>query len=81
MSSFIHEHGMPTREDFIKSQGLPNINYFTFDQQQNFIHNLPLVKGATLNTLEQIERSLTFSNIPLIIPYTSSYIKNGHMNS
>ena len=75
MSSFIHEHGMPTREDFIKSQGLPNINYFTFDQQQNFIHNLPLVKGATLNTLQQIEQSLTFSNIPLIIPYTSSYNK------
>ena len=73
MSSFVHDHSMPTREDFIKSQGLPNINYFTFDQQQNFIHNLPLVKGATLNTLEQIEQSLTFSNIPLIIPYTSSY--------
>ena len=75
MSSFVHKHGMPTREDFIKSQGLPNINYFTFDQQQNFIHNLPLVKGATLNTLAQIEHSLTFSNTPLIIPYTSSYNK------
>ncbi len=73
--AFVHEHGMVSREERIKDEGLPNIRYFTFDEQQNFINNLPLVKGSTLNTLSQIQQTLEASNVPLIIPYTTSYDK------
>ena len=73
--SFVHEHGIVSREDFIKQQGLPKITYFSFNDQQDFINNLPLVRGSTINSLAQIQQSLESSNIPLIIPYTSSYNK------
>ena len=73
--SFVHEHGIVSREDFIKQQGLPKITYFSFNDQQDFINNLPLVRGSTINSLAQIQQSLESSNVPLIIPYTSSYNK------
>ena len=41
--AFVHEHGMVSREERIKDQGLPNIRYFTFDEQQNFINNLNFI--------------------------------------
>ena len=73
--SFVHEHGIVSREDFIKQQGLPKITYFSLNDQQDFINNLPLVRGSTINSLAQIQQSLESSNVPLIIPYTSSYNK------
>jgi hypothetical protein len=71
--AFEHEHDIVSVEQRIKDEGLPNIPYFTFEEQQIFVKNHPIVKGATINTLEQIQGSFTQQNIPLLIPRKSSY--------
>ena len=71
--AFEHEHDIVSVEQRIKEQGIPNITYFTFEEQQIFVKNHPIVKGATLNTLAQVQASFTQQNIPLLIPRKSSY--------
>ena len=61
------------RDRIKRMMKLPNIPYFTLSEQQNFIRNHPIVKGATLNTLLQIQEALAFQNIPFIIPRKLSY--------
>jgi hypothetical protein len=81
--AFVHEHEIPTRENFIISQGLPDIPYFTYAEQQQFIKtnggqwdgrsfcgsnpNYP-DGNCTFNALEQIQNSRALQNIPLLIP-------------
>ena len=71
--AFEHEHDIVSVEQRIKDEGLPNIPYFTFEEQQVFIKNHPIVKGATLNTLEQVQTSFIQQDIPLLIPRKLSY--------